>query len=65
MRVYTETCDMAFGKEPGTYDLSLAILHEEVEHEVLFQELLEGRPSGQFRRRVAGEGPYAQKFPLH
>ena len=62
VRVYTEICNMTFGKDPRTYDLSLAILHEEIEHEAWFQELLEGRPSGHFRRRKPGEGPYTQKF---
>ena len=62
VQVYTEICNMTQGKDPRTYDLSLAILHEEVEHEAWFQELLEGRPSGHFRRRAPGEGPYTQKF---
>lgn len=62
VRVYTEICNMTFGKDPRTYDMSLAILHEEVEHEAWFQELLEGRPSGHFRRRNPGEGPYTRKF---
>ncbi|XRH76106.1 MAG: DNA protection during starvation protein [Candidatus Methanosuratincola verstraetei] len=62
VRVYTEICEMTHGKDPRTYDISLAILHEEVEHEAWFQELLEGRPSGHFRRRIPGEGPYTQKF---
>ncbi|MGB9853747.1 MAG: DNA protection during starvation protein [Candidatus Bathyarchaeales archaeon] len=62
VRVYTEICNMTCGKDHRTYDLSLAILHEEVEHEAWFQELLEGRPSGHFRRRKPGEGPYTQKF---
>jgi ferritin-like protein len=62
VRVYTEICNMTHGKDHRTYDLSLAILHEEVEHEAWFQELLEGRPSGHFRRRSPGEGPYTQKF---
>lgn len=62
VRVYTDLCNMTMGKDPRTYDMSLAILHEEVEHEAWFQELLEGRPSGHFRRRTPGEGPYTQKF---
>jgi len=62
VRVYTEICNMTQGKDPRTYDISSAILHEEVEHEAWFQELLEGRPSGHFRRRRPGEGPYTQKF---
>ena len=60
--VYTEICNITQGKDPRTYDISLAILHEEVEHEAWFQELLEGRPSGHFRRKKPGEGPYTQKF---
>lgn len=62
VRVYTEICAMTTGKDYRTYDLSLAILHEEVEHEAWFHELLEGRPSGHFRRRYPGEGPYTRKF---
>ena len=62
VRIYTDICNMTFGKDHRTYDLSLAILHEEIEHEAWFQELLEGRPSGHFRRRRPGEGPYTQKF---
>jgi ferritin-like protein len=62
VRVYTEICNMTNGKDHRTYDLSLAILNEEIEHEAWFQELLEGRPSGHFRRRSPGEGPYTQKF---
>ena len=62
VRVYTDICNMTHGKDHRTYELSLAILHEEIEHEAWFQELLEGRPSGHFRRRKAGEGPYTQKF---
>jgi len=62
VRVYTEICNLTQGKDHRTYDLSLAILHEEIEHEAWFQELLEGRPSGHFRRRKPGEGPYTAKF---
>jgi ferritin-like protein len=51
VRVYTDICDMTFGKDHRTYDISLAILHKEIEHEAWFQEILEGRPSGHFRRR--------------
>jgi ferritin-like protein len=45
IRVYTDICNITFGKDHRTYNLSLAILHEEVEYEACFQELLEGRPS--------------------
>ena len=33
VRLYTEICNMTSGKDHRTYDLSLAIFHEEVEHE--------------------------------
>jgi len=62
VRVYTDICNFTQGKDHRTYDLSLAILHEEIEHEAWFQEILEGRPSGHFRRRYPGEGPYTAKF---
>ncbi|WP_297501958.1 DNA protection during starvation protein [Thermococcus sp.] len=60
--VYTEICSYTMGKDPRTYDLSLAILHEEIEHEAWFEELLTGKPSGHFRRGKPGESPYVSKF---
>lgn len=60
--VYTEICNYTFGKDPRTYDLALAILHEEIEHEAWFEELLTGKPSGHFRRGKPGESPYVSKF---
>ncbi|WP_297534426.1 DNA protection during starvation protein [Thermococcus sp.] len=60
--VYTEICNYTFGKDPRTYDLALAILHEEIEHEAWFEELLTGKPSGHFRRGVPGESPFVSKF---
>lgn len=62
VRVYTDICNYTLGKDPRSYDLSLAILHEEVEHESWFEELLGEGPSGHFRRRYPGEGPYTKKF---
>ena len=62
VRVYTEICNMTMGKDFRTYDIALAILHEEIEHESWFEESLEGKPSGHFRRRYPGEGPYTQRF---
>ncbi|HEV2305538.1 MAG TPA: DNA protection during starvation protein, partial [Candidatus Acidoferrales bacterium] len=50
IRVYTEICAMTTGKDPRTYDVALAILHEEVEHEAWFSEYLGEGPSGHFRR---------------
>ncbi|WP_297091707.1 DNA protection during starvation protein [Thermococcus sp.] len=60
--VYTEICNYTMGKDPRTYDLALAILHEEIEHEAWFEELLTGKPSGHFRRGKPGESPYVSKF---
>ncbi len=62
--VYTAICNYTQGKDPRTYDLALAILHEEIEHEAWFEELLIGEPSGHFRRKRPGESPYVSKF-LH
>ena len=60
--VYTEILDYVQGKDYRTSDLALAILHEEIEHEAWFEELLTGKPSGHFRRRTPGESPYVSKF---
>ena len=38
VRGYTNICNLTAGKDHRTYDLSLAILHEEIEHEAWFQE---------------------------
>ncbi|MCD1294210.1 DNA protection protein DPS [Methanocella sp. CWC-04] len=62
IRIYQGICSYTHGKDFRTYDISLAILHEEIEHEAWFEELLTGKPSGHFRRRAPGEGPYTQKF---
>src|SRR5438045_4135187 len=40
VRGYTRVCDMTAGKDHRTYDLALAILHEEIEHEAWFSEFL-------------------------
>jgi len=37
---YSNICDITAGKDHRTYDLSLAILHEEIEHEAWFSEFL-------------------------
>jgi ferritin-like protein len=62
IRVYTDICAMTSGKDPRTYDLSLAILNEEVEHEAWFSEFLGEGPSGHFRRAYPGESPYVSKY---
>jgi ferritin-like protein len=62
IRVYTDICQMTFGKDPRTYELSLAILNEEIEHEAWFSEFLGEGPSGHFRRGVPGASPYTSRF---
>jgi len=58
---YTQICDMTAGKDHRTYDLALAILNEEIEHESWFSEFLGEGPSGHFLRR--GEtSPFVSKF---
>ena len=58
---YTQICNMTAGKDHRTYDLALAILNEEIEHESWFSEFLGEGPSGHFLRR--GEtSPFVSKF---
>ena len=61
---YTHLCNLTAGKDHRTYDLVLAILNEEIEHEAWFSEFLGHGPSGHFRRRQVGESPFVSKF-LH
>jgi len=61
VRQYTNICNMTAGKDHRTYDLALAILHEEIEHESWFSEFLGEKPSGHFMRK--GEtSPFVSKF---
>ncbi|WP_292366417.1 MULTISPECIES: DNA protection during starvation protein [unclassified Methanoculleus] len=61
VRGYTEICNLTAGKDHRTYDLSLSILNEEIEHESWFSEFLGEGPSGHFLRR--GEtSPFVSKF---
>jgi len=64
VRQYTNICNMTAGKDHRTYDLALAILNEEIEHEAWFSEFLGHGPSGHFARRTRGESPFVSKF-LH
>ena len=58
---YTQICHLTAGKDHRTYDLALAILNEEIEHESWFSEFLGEGPSGHFLRR--GEtSPFVSKF---
>ena len=61
VRGYTQICNMTVGKDHRTYDLALAILNEEIEHESWFSEFIGESPSGHFMRR--GEtSPFVSKF---
>lgn len=61
VRGYTQICNMTAGKDHRTYDLALAILNEEIEHESWFSEFLGEGPSGHFMRH--GEtSPFVSKF---
>ena len=61
VRGYTHVCNLTAGKDHRTYDLALAILNEEIEHESWFSEFLGEGPSGHFMRR--GEtSPFVSKF---
>ena len=61
VRGYTHICNLTAGKDHRTYDLSQAILNEEIEHESWFSEFLGEGPSGHFMRR--GENsPFVSKF---
>ncbi|MQA86518.1 MAG: DNA protection protein DPS [Streptosporangiales bacterium] len=62
IRTYTDICNYTVGKDHRTYELSLAILNEEVEHESWFSEFLGEGPSGHFRRGAPGHSPYVSRF---
>jgi len=64
VRGYTHICNITAGKDHRTYDLALAILNEEIEHEAWFSEFLGEGPSGHFARRTPGASPFVSKF-LH
>ena len=61
VRAYTNICNLTAGKDHRTYDLSLSILNEEIQHESWFSEFLGEGPSGHYLRR--GEtSPWVGKF---
>ncbi|MBN2028665.1 DNA protection protein DPS [bacterium] len=61
VRGYTEICNMTAGKDHRTYELALAILNEEIEHESWFSEFLGEGPSGHFLR-LGETSPFVSKF---
>lgn len=62
VRGYTHICNLTQGKDHRTYDLALAILHEEIEHEAWFSEFLGHGPSGHYSREGRPNSPYVGKF---
>ncbi|MPZ13200.1 MAG: DNA protection protein DPS [Chloroflexi bacterium] len=62
IRTYTDICHYTFGKDHRTYELALAILNEEIEHEAWFSEFLGEGPSGHFRRGSPGVSPYVARY---
>ncbi len=62
IRVYADICALTAGKDPRTYELSAAIMNEEIEHEAWCSEFLGEGPSGHFRRGAPGESPYVSRF---
>lgn len=58
----TATCNLTCGKDHRTYDLALAILHEEIEHEAWFAAFLGHGPGGQYSREGRPNSPYVGKF---
>jgi ferritin-like protein len=61
VRGYTAICNMTAGKDHRTYELALAILNEEIEHESWFSEFLGEGPSGHFLR-LGETSPFVSKF---
>lgn len=61
VRGYTHICNLTAGKDHRTYDLCLAILNEEIEHESWFSEFLGEGPSGHFMRK-GSFSPFVSKF---
>jgi len=61
VRQYTNVCNLTAGKDHRTYDLSLAILNEEIQHESWFSEFLGEGPSGHFMRH-GDSSPFVTKF---
>lgn len=61
VKQYTKICNMTAGKDHRTYDLALAILNEEIQHESWFSEFLGDGPSGHFLRK-GKTSPFVSKF---
>lgn len=64
IRGYNAICNLTFGKDHRTYELSLAILNEEIQHEAWFSEFIGEGPSGHFQRSDSVKSPYVSKFSM-
>lgn len=62
IRGYNAICNLTFGKDHRTYELALAILNEEIQHEAWFSEFIGEGPSGHFQRPDSVKSPYVSKF---
>ncbi len=62
IRGYNAICNLTFGKDHRTYELSLAILSEEIQHEAWFSEFIGEGPSGHFQRHAGENSPFVSKF---
>jgi ferritin-like protein len=62
VRGYTELCNLTCGMDNRTYGLALAILHEEIEHQVWFLEFLGHGKREQTAPEVRGQSPFVSKY---
>jgi ferritin-like protein len=62
VRMYTEICNYTCGKDNRTYGLALAILHEEIEHQVWLLEFLGHGSQERLLRDDRGQSPFVTKF---
>lgn len=63
VRNYTEICNITCGKDNRTYALALAILHEEIRHQIWFLEFF-GHGVGEVSEsgNPRGSSPFVSKF---
>lgn len=62
VRCYTDICNYTSGKDNRSYALALAILHEEIEHQVWLLEFLGHGSHERLLRDERGHSPFVSKF---
>ena len=62
VRAYTHVCGLTSGKDNRTYNLALAILHEEIAHQVWFLEFLGRGVADQPVHRPRAISPFVTQF---